>query len=508
MPELVAIWTAVSSEEQADPDLPSLDEQERACREYCERNGDTVVRVFRAEGFSRFEDSLLRMVESCPAYGELVEMIDSGQVTKVVCNWYHRLWRTAALQSALSALADSRDVLLFSITEPIQRGAAQTAMWVRAISGLRSEQEIIDFVDKKRMGQRGRARAGKTISTRRPYAYRLDGSGKERRLVPVPEEAAWLVQIMELRARGAGYKAIAHELQCRGSRNPNRPDGVWTVSAIRYIVHNPLYAGRVLLHEWPRRPKAPRRGPPIIHEAAGAHEALISPELWQAVQRVNESGARDYTRSGVVRLYSGLCRCGYCGGAMSYRYGGARPTAGALCCARYIRNGGPKSERKPDSCRYNGHRVRRVHRAVLAALREALADPERWAAAQRDESRAQERAREIERLERALAGLDLRRHNLVEVIESARNGQDRAAFVVRYDALGEEQARIQAQLRALRAIDESIETTRVRLTAWRHAAETLERWSEVELRPLLRQLVDAIVLEQGRAPVVILAGMK
>lgn len=63
------IWVAVSSLSQADIDKVSLDEQERACREWCETNNVQIVGVLRVPGYSRSESDVVAALEEFTAQG-------------------------------------------------------------------------------------------------------------------------------------------------------------------------------------------------------------------------------------------------------------------------------------------------------------------------------------------------------------------------------------------------------------------------------------------------------
>ena len=500
--ERVAIWCAVSSEEQADPDLPSLDEQERIGRQHAEHEGDVVVQVLRAEGFSRFQDSLVRMAETCKDYRQLVHLIETDAVTKIICHFYHRLWRTPGLQGQFCALAANHDVWIYCATEPVGRGADQTAMWIQGISGIRAEQEIRDLVERRRMGMRGRARAGKVVTTRRPYGYLLEGHDRDRHLVICEEERPWVVRIMEWCAQGDGCTRIATRLNEMGCRNPSHPRGIWLPRTIAIICDNPCYAGYVRFREWPRRPKAPKRGRPIVHIHKGEHEPLISEELWQAVQRQRQARRRDYAKKGSPPgLFTGLLRCAFCGDAMVLRR-----SRGIYVCGSYRRYGGPKSARKPLSCRQNPYPADVLREYAINFLRQALDDPEAWARTLEAPDEAEAREREIAGLEREMAGIRLRRTNLLDAIETASDGQDRDEFVRRYDLWTHKLDALEAQVRELREAGQRIKRTTRVLMSWSEVADEIAGWSDERLRPVLRQLIHTITLERGKPPVIRLLG--
>lgn len=495
------IWLCVSQDEQNSPNRTSIETQLEYCQRHCTAAGDVVAGVLQPEtekGFSRFYNSIEKMTRVYLPYRQLVEFIEQEHITKTVAYCYDRYWRTMALAAQLSDLAEEHDVWLASATEPTTRESWMENIWVRVIHSVQPEEAVRKLARDRRRGMAGRADRGLPVQSTRPYGLRLVGRGKDRELRPVDDEWPHLVALMEWRAQGWGAARALRELERLGIHGK---DGrAWTERAIRYIWHNPVYAGYTRVRLWPRRPKTPRRGEPIIHLARGKHPALISDDLWTAVQAVNSSRARDYVRDeGEPHLFTGLCRCGYCGGGMTYS---ARTGAGrlyGLSCGNYMRSGGRE-------CRHNGHSEARLREDVIDWLRAAVHDPEAWTRAQEEPGQQDDRARAVEALEREIAGIDLRRNNLIEAVETAASGADRAQFLQRYDSLGERRTQCVAELEKLRDAARWIQQAQRRLISWQEAAAQLEHWPDAELRTRLLQLVDHIVLSREHRPVIVLRG--
>ncbi len=538
-PERVAIWAAVSSEEQVGPDLPSLDEQIAGNLRYCQSEGEVVVAVLRAEGFSRFYPSLDRMVQECSQYAELVRLIRTHEITKVVCTRYNRLYRTLALAAAIHALAEENDVHLFSREQPLPRDAGPAALWSVAITGTMSEADIRNLIAAKRAGLARRAALGLPIMSRPFYGYRIEGYGRSRQMVINPEQAPAIVRIMELRAEGLGYKQIRARLASEGIRCPNSADGLWTQSALRHITHSPVYAGYIRYTQWlgpsrkhtqvdpetgkrtpPRRP-----GPPLLTPDGklpkGIHQPIISEELWQAVCRINEAKVRDWQRwdrhTG-PRLFVGFVRCDICGDAMCYTRTAYRKKRSAaandnwtLCCAKYRRVGHSRAKR-PDGCYYNPYDIALLRRQVVAWLQRVLADPESWARENQAPDERADRERRTVVLERERSTTERRQVRLMDAIETTESAQTRAEFLARYDDLGRRAAEIDAELAGLHQADQWIQRTQAQLQAladsigWSQAAVDLEQWSDAQLRRLMRSLISRIYLRHGRPPRIIVIG--
>jgi site-specific DNA recombinase len=146
-----------------------------------------------------------------------------------------------------------------------------------------------------------------------------------------PEQAVVVRRIFELYAAGTGMLTLAHRLNEEGVKPP-RGRG-WAPSAIREMLHRPLYRGEVV---WNRSQKVVRGGTKKQRKRDESEwlrfEApelrIIPDELWQRVKaRLNERAAL-FPRSQTTRkligrpryqdesayLLVGFVRCSVCGG--------------------------------------------------------------------------------------------------------------------------------------------------------------------------------------------------
>lgn len=502
-PDRTVIFAAVSSEEQVGPDLPSLDDQVQVCLRHCLETGDTIVDTIKAEGQSRLYHDLDELRRDSPDYDKLMRYMETGECTRVVFWKWDRLTRSHVLITRVGQIADEHGVWLYPTQEPTARGTSMMAAIVRTLFGLMAEKAVVDMVDNRRKGLRGRAKRGLVVSHIAPFGYRMEGERKERQLLIAEEDRAAVVAIMEMRAEGMGYSRIYKRLHARGIARTDGQD--WNTAIIRYICHNPVYAGYVRFREWPRPVKARKRGQPEVTIAKGTHEAIISEELWQAVQRVNESQARDYQHRGKhqIHFYAGIAKCGHCGDGMAYCNG---PYGGLVRCARYTRYGGPRGPERPKSCVPNTIRYDELKRQTVAFLRTILEDPDSWAEQQRELTQHNDHADKIAKAEREIAGLQQRLDNLLDAIETTVNADARRRFVERLDALTERRDKAREDLVKLQEADQWIEATRQQLIGYGEAIEDLEDWTDEQLRPLLIHLLDKIIVKKGEPTQFVLKG--
>lgn len=187
---------------------------------------------------------------------------------------------------------------------------------------------------KKRM-QRGRLQSALDGCYQSPdlYGYRrvkLAGR-KGWSLEPVPEQAAVVRSIFDWYAHGmdgrdVGADSIARRLNEMGlaTLRGNR----WTASAVKCILHNPTYAGKI---RWNTRQQQFRivdgkrvKSRPVSDAAIcvdGLHEAIVSPALFDEVAAIFEGHGKRPKNSlrALVNPFAGLMFCAECGHAMQIK---------------------------------------------------------------------------------------------------------------------------------------------------------------------------------------------
>ncbi len=189
-----------------------------------------------------------------------------------------------------------------------------------------------------RRGQTENALQGYRNGGRAPYGYllvRLPHPDPRRAkagdcksiLEPNREEAPVISEIFDLYHAGSGFSGIANHLNRPGGPpSPKHVDskrntaGKWSKTTIRAILENPVYTGRLCWNRLDFRQVKIGDGPLVKRpeeewiEAERRHEAIISDELFQAVQeqlitRPQTEGSR--RRSCQKRAYAlrGIVHC-------------------------------------------------------------------------------------------------------------------------------------------------------------------------------------------------------
>ncbi|HEU5160323.1 MAG TPA: recombinase family protein [Streptosporangiaceae bacterium] len=282
-----AVYCRVSTEEQAAEGTTSIEEQERRCREFAERKGWTVVKVYKDEGVSGTK-------RERPEWNRL--MADAQASTfgvVVVLNW-KRFARSARnglnVSYALEELGVSLGVVEFDVDTTTKEGR----LWRTQMLGF-AEYDRDMIVEQGALGQRAKVRRGGWSGGGPGYGYKVEGSGRSARLVLDEAEAAmvrlvtsWIVD------EGLRRPSAAVRLNQQGYRQRN--GNPWHPDTLRDVLANSSLKGEVV---WGGSRRASGDwGEPIVVKL---EQAVLTPERWAALQEATRSEGRP--RLGQRRSY-------------------------------------------------------------------------------------------------------------------------------------------------------------------------------------------------------------
>src|SRR6185437_3707925 len=407
------IYARYSSENQREA---SIEDQLRICRERVTAEGWDLIKVFQDKALSGA--SSLR-----PGYQALLEGARQGTFDVVVAEALDRLSRDQEDVAAFYKRMRFAGVKIITLAE------GDISELHVGLKGTMNALFLKDLADKTRRGLRGRVEAGMSGGGN-TYGYRVvrrfgsDGLpvAGERELDAA--EAAVVLRIFRAYADGKSPKKIAFDLNAEGIVAPR--GGAWSASTINGnrtrgtgIINNELYIGRLV---WNRlaylkdpetgRRRSRQRSEDELIVTDVPHLRLVPQDLWDAVRErqarleVQSSDAKSpagfWTKQRPRYLFSGLIRCGECGGGFS------KSGATRFGCST-ARNKGPTA------CK-NLLTIRRdvLEDIVLDKLRNNLMDPdlfrvfvaefvEEWNRLQAETTADQEAERtELERVRRQI----------------------------------------------------------------------------------------------------------
>lgn len=303
------IWTAVSSEEQAE--RYSLTEQLELGRQHCAKWGGQVVAelsVGESRSIVLLEDAAARI----PAYAELRRLIAARAFDVLVCYDTTRLGRKRSLIAAIEELCAEAGIAIYELDNPpssLDAAAGYDKQLLSAIKGASSQNEVERLRKRMRFGREGRARRG-DIAHMPPYGYTWQfGEGGARALV-VDDTAAQVVRdIIARYLAGAGQITIAAELSARGVPTP-AGGSTWHKNSVNVILWRVwTYAGYAEFY----RGHSPAKFDAVRYiRAQGNHPSIVDEATAAAVQAEREARRANRHIADTPSRLTGIVWCEVC----------------------------------------------------------------------------------------------------------------------------------------------------------------------------------------------------
>ena len=329
------IYARYSSDQQR---AASIEDQIRLCKERIAREGWTLVQVYRDAAISGA--SALR-----PGYQAMMEGAREAEFEVVVAEALDRLSRDQEDIAALFKRPQFAGIRLVTL------GEGEIGVLHIGLKGTMNALFLKDLADKTRRGLRGRVEAGKSgggnaygYDVVRGYGANAEPVRGDRKVNAA--EAAIVRDIFTRYAAGVAPRKIAFDLNARRVPAPRR--GAWSASTLNGnrargtgVLNNEMYIGRLVWNRlsYVKDPETgKRRSRPNADNAVIAIEApelaIVPQELWRAVKarqagldektaaKKNTNPSADapipfWSKKRPRYLFSGLMRCGVCGGGFS-----------------------------------------------------------------------------------------------------------------------------------------------------------------------------------------------
>lgn len=343
---IAAAYIRVSTDDQVEY---SPDAQLRELREYASAHCMILANehVYKDEGISG------RKAEKRPGF---MAMIDAAKSKPrpfdiILVHKFDRFARSREDSIVYKSILKKAGVEVISIKEPISEGSYAGVM--EAIYESFAEAYSLNLGQEVRKGMKEKALRGEWQTTP-PYGYALIN----KQLVPHEMEAEYVREIFRRFASGEPYLRIARWLNSVGQRTKrgNTIEG----RTIEYIIHNPVYIGKVRWTPVGRTDRDYANPNAII--AQGSHTPLIDQALWDAAQSRAAELKRIYSRhhqpSGRRRHWLvGILRCADCGATLATVYGDY------MRCNNYLKGRCNHSQNVP---------IDAISKAVISALQRDL----------------------------------------------------------------------------------------------------------------------------------------
>jgi DNA invertase Pin-like site-specific DNA recombinase len=276
-----------------------------------------------------------------PAFQEMLEDIKAGRVNCVIVKDLSRFGRNYIEAGRyIEKIFPYLGVRFIAINDNIDTAEEMSASDEMLIpfKNLINDAYCRDISMKVRSHLDVKRESGQYISPFAPYGYQKSPHNKNQLIVD--EKAASIVrQIFKWKIEGMSAARIADKLNGLGIPTPmeykrmngenyqccfrKKADAVWMVSSVRRILCNEVYTG-VLVQGKTYSPsykvrKRTRKEEKDWVRCEGCHEAIVSAEDFAQVRRSYEQDTRVSPKRQALYPFSGIVKCGHCGGNMTRR---------------------------------------------------------------------------------------------------------------------------------------------------------------------------------------------
>jgi DNA invertase Pin-like site-specific DNA recombinase len=273
--------------------------QEDDGRALCQRQGWTVVRIYRDNDRSAFSG------KPRPEYLRMLDDVKNGELDVIVCWHPDRLHRSPLELEHFIELLEITGVSVATCTAGDRDFATADGRFLARLEGTIARRESEHKSERIRRKHKELVEGGVSVGgSRRPFGYEwvMGSGGKRVGLEVVPAEATLVREAARRVLSGESLYSIVKDWTSRGLVGVT--GAPWSTKTLRQI----LVAGRIA--GW-----RDYRGEPTTR--SDQWTPLVDESTWRSVRAILTDPARRHTR--VPRRYllgQGLLRCGECGGLL------------------------------------------------------------------------------------------------------------------------------------------------------------------------------------------------
>lgn len=256
----VVVYTRVSTKEQVDG--YSLDYQEKLCKDFADRQGWQIDRIFQEQGESAKSadrTQLQLLLEHC--------IKNKGKIDIVLVHKVDRMSRQTSDYQAIRALLVRHGIVLRSVTEPID--STPIGKFIENVLSSSAQLDNDIRAERTKAGLKEKVSQG-LWAWGAPIGYKNSPLG----LIIDHEKAPFVKKAFELYSTGNyTIKQISKLFSKWGVKT--KMGGKVYPQTITKMFEDKKYIGILWVKKWGM-------------EVEGLHERLLSPELFYAVQRVRQ----------------------------------------------------------------------------------------------------------------------------------------------------------------------------------------------------------------------------
>jgi site-specific DNA recombinase len=309
--KMIALYTRVSTDEQAREGI-SLEEQQERLKAYCRAMGwSEEPTLFIDDGYSAKD--LDR-----PQLTRLINEVKKGTISKVLVTKLDRMSRRLLDLLQLIDTFSEHKVSFVSISESFDTNTPSGRLTLQVLGA------VAEF-ERERIRERvfenmyHAANQGKWM-TQSPYGYNL----VDKELTINESEAKVVRRVFDLYLhQGWGFYSIAKQLNEDGI--PSKQKKEWSIRSIKLMLTNPVYKGTLVWNRIDRsKKKQVEKDDTEWVVLDHALPVIIDVDTWGMVQKRLSQKKTPSRAKTSPHLLGGFLKCGRCGAAMSISWYGPR----------------------------------------------------------------------------------------------------------------------------------------------------------------------------------------
>ena len=349
----MAPYCRLSRDDELQGDSNSIVNQKAILSKYAKENHFSNTAFFVDDGYSGANFDR-------PSWTELVEKIENGEVATLIVKDMSRLGRDYLRVGLYTdVLFPEKGVRFIAISNGVDTKHKNNEMLV-IIKNVMNDLYARDTSSKIKAVKQSTFKSGKYVGCYAPLGYKKSEADKHILEID-PVTAPVVKHIFDMRLQGDSFRKIAAQLNAenvptpmdfyymaKGTPKPANRSKAWGAEAVRLILRNEVYLGHMVQNKTGtvsyKNHKQVDKPQSEWIKVENTHEPIISQEIWDAVQKMDNHPSRGRTaKCGEIPLFSGLLRCMDCGASFrfirDYRTKRKPSSYKAYACNRYMSGG-------------------------------------------------------------------------------------------------------------------------------------------------------------------------
>ena len=352
----VGIYCRLSNDDERDGESVSIENQKLLLQSYVRQMGWNEIDVYIDDGYTGTNFNR-------PGVQRLIEDAKAKRINLILVKDLSRFGRNyIEIGQYTDYLFPYIGCRFVALNNGVDTESNNGSTDVMCFLNLFNEFYSRDTSKKVKAVKRACAENGKFMGTYPAYGYKRDNEDKHH--LVIDEDTAPIVRrIFSMRATGMGFTGIAAQLneegipspgmlyyQRRGKADPRRVNHKWAGETVKHLIRNEVYIGNMVQGKTGtvsyKNKKLISKPEDEWIRVEGTHEPIISLDVWDTVQGIDQKRVRKNAASdGIRSVFTGLVYCAECGFKMrnhteKFTYKDGSPGRySSFICGNYARSG-------------------------------------------------------------------------------------------------------------------------------------------------------------------------